>query len=250
MVYIIGYFFIIGLVIGSFANVVGLRVPKGKSIAAPRSACPYCQHQLKWYELIPVFSYLFQGGKCKACKATISPLYPIMELLSGLLFAFAAYINMFQLELLVSLTFITMLLIITVSDLAYMLIPNKVVFFFFVLFIIERTFVPLQPWYDSMLGAVVAFLLLLLIALVSRGGMGGGDIKLFAVIGYALGMKLAILAFFFSAFLGAVVGLIGMALGLVKRKKPIPFGPFISVGSLLAYFFGEELLTWYISFLI
>lgn len=226
---------------------MGLRVPEGKSIVTPRSACPNCHQTLSWKELIPVFSFLFQKGKCKNCGAAISKIYPIMELLTGLLFAFSFYHIGFHWELLATLTLISLLHIITVSDLAYMIIPDKVLLFFVFIFIIERIFIPISPWYDPILGAVVGFGLLFLIAVVSKGGMGGGDIKLFGVIGIVLGLTNTLLTFFFAALLGSVIGMIGLLAKKVKRKNPIPFGPFIAAGALLAYFYGHDLLNWYLS---
>ncbi len=240
-------FLIYGLLLGSFYNVVGLRVPLKKSIIKPRSACPYCQHKLTAKELIPVLSYLFQGGKCANCKGPISPLYPIMELLTGLLFLFA-YIHFgLQPELIVALTLISLFIIIFVSDSKYMIIPDKVLLFFAVIFVIERIFIPLSPWWDSLIGAFVGFTLLLLIAIVSKGGMGGGDIKLFALIGFVGGVKLVLLSFFLSTLFGAVIGGIGLAIGLFKKGQPIAFGPYIVAGTILTYFYQNQLLVWYFS---
>jgi leader peptidase (prepilin peptidase) / N-methyltransferase len=194
-----------------------------------------------------VFSFLFQNGKCKTCGQKISFIYPVMELLCGLLFVFAYYKIGPEVELVVALTLISLLLIITVSDLAYMIIPNKVLIVFLVLFMIERFLIPVDPWYDPLLGAIIGFGLLFLIGVISKGGMGGGDIKLFGVLGLALGWSSILLTFFFAALIGTVVGIIGMLLGKVKRKKPIPFGPSIAAGSLLAYFYGDTIIHWYIT---
>ncbi|WP_174729839.1 prepilin peptidase [Mesobacillus harenae] len=242
--------FIYGLLLGSFFNVVGLRVPENKSIVAPRSACPHCRHQLTAAELIPVFSYLFQRGKCRQCLARISPVYPFIELLTGLLFAGAYLLVGWSGELVIALLLISLFMIITVSDLAYMLIPDKVLVWFAGLFFIARLFDPLMPWWDGVLGAAVGFFLLLLISVVSKGGMGGGDIKLFALIGFAVGTKTLLLSFFFSTLFGALFGIAGLLLGLLKRKQPIPFGPFIAMGTLTAYFYGEMIFTWYINLLV
>ncbi|WP_238389607.1 A24 family peptidase [Virgibacillus sp. MSP4-1] len=244
------YLFILGLILGSFFNVVGLRVPEKQSIVKPRSACPHCHRTLTWKELIPVLSYVWQKGKCSSCSQKISPIYPAIELLSGGLFAFSFYMFGFDPEIIVAFTLISLLLIITVSDLAYMLIPNKVLIIFIILLGFERTFIHLHAWYDPLLGFLTGFLLLLGIALVSKGGMGGGDIKLFAVLGVALGLSNLLVAIFLSSLIGAVVGLIGMAAGKVQRKKPVPFGPFIMAGSLIAYFYGSRLIDWYFGFFL
>ncbi|WP_175990871.1 A24 family peptidase [Bacillus sp. Marseille-Q1617] len=238
---------IYALLLGSFYNVVGLRVPLKKSIVKPRSSCPYCRHQLTAMELIPVVSYLIQKGKCRQCKGRISPLYPFMEALNAGLFVLAFLQLGMQWELLVAWTLISMLVIITVSDLKYMVIPDRVLLFFLVLIIFERLFIPLSPWWDSLAGGALGFGLLLLIAIISKGGMGGGDIKLYGVIGLAVGMKVTILSFMIATFLGAVIGLTALAFKLIEKGKPIPFGPFIAAGTILAYLFGDAIISIYLS---
>jgi leader peptidase (prepilin peptidase)/N-methyltransferase len=241
-------FFIYGLILGSFYNVVGLRVPEGISIVTPRSSCPKCGHQLRAFELIPVISYIFQRGKCRQCKVGISPVYPFFELLTGLLFAGAHHVLGWSSELIIALTLISLFIIITVSDLAYMLIPDKVLLVFAGIFAIERLFMPLSPWWDSFTGGAAGFIILLFIAIISRGGMGGGDIKLFALVGFVVGFKTMLLSFFLATFYGAFFGITAMLLGFVKRKQAIPFGPFIAIGTLSAYFFGEKIVAWYLQF--
>ncbi|MBM7648940.1 leader peptidase (prepilin peptidase)/N-methyltransferase [Bacillus ectoiniformans] len=240
--------FLYALLFGSFFNVVGMRVPMGQSIVRPRSACPNCGHTLSAMELIPVISYLMQGGKCRVCRTGISPLYPITELSTALLFLYAYLFFGWTLEFGMAVLFISMLIIITVSDLAYMLIPDKILLFFSVFFVIGRMLMPLDPWWDSLLGAASGFLLLLLIALVTNGGMGGGDIKLFAVIGFVMGTKNVFLVFFFACAIGAVIGLFLMFFGIVKRGKPMPFGPFIAIAAIVVLFYGEAMLSWYLAF--
>lgn len=242
-------FAVYGLLLGSFYNVVGLRVPLEKSIVTPRSACPTCGHQLKAHELIPVLSYMIQKGKCRGCQSRISPIYPFMELLTGILFVTAPYFIGWSGELVVALTIISMFIIIIVSDINYMLIPDKILLWFAGIFLLERIIWPLTPWWDSLLGALVGFLLLLIIALVSKGGMGGGDIKLYALLGFVLGTKLVLLSFFLSTLFGAVIGGVALLLKIVKRKQPIPFGPYIAAGTLTAYYWGSDLIDLYLNFL-
>ena len=249
MLFIYLYFFIVGIVFGSFFNVVGLRIPLGKSIVFPRSSCPYCGHIIHASELVPVFSYLFQKGKCRKCGAHISKIYPLIELITGLLFVFSIYKIGFQNELFIALTLISLLVIIVVSDLAYMLIPDRILLFFLPILIIERFFMPLNPWWSSIVGGVGAFTLLFLIALFSNGGMGGGDIKLFGVLGIILGWKLVLITFTIASFAGTVYGLAVMRAGKLNKRNPIPFGPFIAIGALISYFYGNELLVWYFSIL-
>ncbi|MDQ0156123.1 prepilin peptidase [Robertmurraya andreesenii] len=241
--------FIYSLLFGSFFNVVGLRVPLKKSIIAPRSACPNCNHQLKAYELIPVLSYVIQGGKCRQCKAGISPIYPLVELMTGLLFVSAPLVLGWTAELFVAWTLISLFMIIFVSDINYMLIPDKILLVFAGIFLLERIFIPLTPWWDSILGATIAFSLLLLIAIVSKGGMGGGDIKLMALVGFVVGTKVMLLSFFLATLFGAVFGVFGLLFKIVKRSKPIPFGPFIAAGTITAYYFYEEIVNTYLQLL-
>jgi leader peptidase (prepilin peptidase)/N-methyltransferase len=170
-----------------------------------------------------------------------------MELMTGLLFMVSPMIVGWNYELMIALTLISLFMIIFVSDISYMIIPDKVILFFLVLFIIERVMYPLQPWYDSIIGGAVAFGLLLLIAYVSKGGMGGGDIKLFGLLGIALGLKLVLLAFFLSTLIGTLDGICRILLGKYKKREPIPFGPSIIVGTILAYFFGDSIIGWYFS---
>lgn len=239
-------FFMLGLTLGSFFNVVGLRVPAKQSIITPRSACPHCQHTLTAGELIPVLSYIIQGGKCRNCGAKISPIYPIVELVTGLLFATAPLVTGWTGELLVALTLISLFMILFVSDVTYMIIPDKVLIVFAGIFLLERIFMPLSPWWDSLLGAFIGFTVLLLIAVISKGGMGGGDIKLFALIGFATGVKTLAVSFLLSTFLGALFGIIGLVLKIVKKGKPIPFGPFIAAGTIAAYYFGDWMIEKYL----
>ncbi|MFS0861730.1 prepilin peptidase [Fredinandcohnia sp. 179-A 10B2 NHS] len=245
-----GYILIVAILFGSFFNVVGLRIPNGESIVHPRSSCPNCKHQLTAKELVPVFSFLFQKGACRNCGSRISPIYPSVEAVTAILFTISPLLVGWSKELIVAWTLISLLMIIFVSDVTYMIIPDKVLLFFSPVFLIERIFIPLTPWWDMLLGSAVGFLLLLVIALVSKGGMGGGDIKLYAVLGIALGWKLVLLSFFFATITGTILGLVGMALGKVKKGKPMPFGPAIVIGTLVAYYFGNEFLDWYTHFIV
>ncbi|MFC7061644.1 prepilin peptidase [Halobacillus seohaensis] len=241
------YFYLLGVTLGSFYNVVGLRVPNGELFKQERSYCPNCHHTLSWYELIPVLSFFIQKGLCRHCHQRISSIYPSMEILSGLAFAFSYWRFGFDLHLILALLLLSMFHIIVVSDLRYMIIPNKVLIFFTVIFIIYRVIVPLEPWWGSVVGAMVGLIGTALIIIVSRGGMGGGDMKLFAVIGLALGTKLLLVTFFLASLIGAVVSITLLGLGIITRKKPIPFGPFIVTGGILSLYYGPVLIKWYVT---
>ena len=234
-----------GLVLGSFYNVVGLRVPKGESIVNPPSHCTSCGRRLTAVELIPVLSYVIQGGKCKGCGVKVSPIYCVTEVATAVLFA-GSYLKFgFTAELAVALLFVSLLVIINVSDIAYMLIPNKILLFFLPFLVIARIVSPLDLWWDSLLGAVVGFGILLLIAVISKGGMGGGDIKLFFLIGLVLGTVNTILTLFLASVIGMIAGIVILKIKGQGRKTPIPFGPSIALGALIAYFYGADLIEWY-----
>ncbi|MUK86856.1 prepilin peptidase [Ornithinibacillus sp. L9] len=250
MEFYITLFAFFGLILGSFFNVVGLRVPKKRPFTNDRSVCPHCNHTLSWYELIPVLSYIFQGGKCRNCKKSIGILYPVIELVTGFLFAFSYVHFGISIELIVALLLVSMLVIIVITDINYMLIPNKVLLFFLPLFIILRGIEPLEPWWSSLIGGLIGFCLIALIILISNGGMGAGDMKLFAVLGIVLGVNLVILTFFLASIIGALVGMILLLLRIIDRKQPVPFGPYIVVAGLIAYFYGETLISWYLNILM
>jgi leader peptidase (prepilin peptidase) / N-methyltransferase len=190
-----------------------------------------------------------QWGKCRGCESRISPIYPTMELLTGILFATSPLVIGWSGELVVAFTLISMFMIIIVSDINYMLIPDKILIWFTGIFLLERIFVPLSPWWDSLLGAITGFALLLIIALISKGGMGMGDVKLYAVLGFVLGFKLVLLSFFLSILFGAVIGGFALLFKIVKSRQPIPFGPFIAAGTLTAYYWGLDLINLYLQFL-
>jgi len=247
--YWICLFFLLGMVFGSFFNVVGLRVPKKIPFHNDRSYCPTCKQQLHWYELIPVLSYMLQKVKCRTCKTPISFIYHIVELFTDYLFAFSFIQMGFAAELVTALLLVSMLMILFVSDMTYMIIPDKILLFFLPLFILMRILSPLDPWYDAIIGAVVGFFLLAAIILLSKGGMGAGDMKLFGVLGIVLGWKNVLITFFIAAALGAVIGGSLMLFNKVGKKQPIPFGPYIGCGALISYFYGEQILTFYLSLL-
>jgi leader peptidase (prepilin peptidase) / N-methyltransferase len=241
------YLFCVGLFLGLFYNVVGLRTPIKHSIIKPRSHCTSCNHILGLNELIPVLSYLFLRGKCRKCNAEVSHIYPIIELMTGILFLAASFQIGWEPELLVSLLLISLLVIVTVSDITYQLIPDKILLFFLPLILIARIISPLGEWWQPLVGGIVGFTTLLIIAILSKGGMGGGDIKLYGVLGITLGWEMVLVALFFSTVIGFVLGTIGMLIGRVKKRTPIPFGPSIAIGALITYFLGEDILYWYLN---
>ncbi|NDI35403.1 prepilin peptidase [Chengkuizengella sediminis] len=244
------YLFILGLVLGSFFNVVGLRVPNKQSIIKPPSHCPHCQHRLGVWDLIPVFSYLFTKGNCRHCGEKVSPIYMFGELLTGFLFVWVYSITGFTGELIIGLLLVCLSVIITISDLKYMIIPNKVLLFFLPFLFIARILFPSQSIWYYVLGFFVGGGILLLLAIISRGGMGMGDVKLFALYGFIIGFDRILLALFVASVIGMIVGFTLIILKKVQRKQPIPFGPYLALGTLIMYGYGDEIIQWYRYFLL
>ncbi|KAB0441721.1 prepilin peptidase [Lysinibacillus fusiformis] len=240
--------FLVGLVFGSFYNVVGLRVPRKESLVYPSSHCTSCQRQLTALDIVPVLSYLFLRGTCRGCGFKISWLYPAIELLTGGLFAFAYLELNWSLEFIVALSFISLLVIIVVSDFTYLLIPDKILLFFLPFLVIGRVLSPLTPWWDSLVGALVGFGILYSIAVLSKGGMGGGDIKFFFLIGLVLGTIHTLLTLFFAAFFGMIIGIVVLLKRKQGRQTPIPFGPSIALAATIVYFYGDSFINWYLGY--
>ncbi|WP_242705568.1 A24 family peptidase [Pontibacillus sp. ALD_SL1] len=238
--------FTVGLVLGSFFNVVGFRVPIKEMNRSSRSQCPNCKYTLNWYDLVPILSYITIKGKCRKCKTSISPLYPIVEAATGFLYAYSFIRFGFSTELIVALLFTSLLVIITVTDLSYMLIPNVILLFFLPLLIIGRIASPLDPWWDSLAGGAIGLILTAIIIIASKGGMGGGDMKLFGVIGVVLGLPGVLLAFFLSTLYGSLISGVLLLFKKIDRKKPVPFGPYIVLGALTSYFFKAPIIDWYL----
>lgn len=243
------YIFFIGTVFGSFFNVVGIRVPKKETLMG-RSHCPNCDQQLGWVELIPIIGYITLGGKCKNCKTNISLKYPLIELLTGILFLVSYMIlkeNMVEYILIVM--FISLMTIVTVSDLYYKIVPDVILMVFLPILLGLRIFSTAMPWYEGVIGGIVAFVFLYLIALYGKkrfkqDALGGGDIKLYLLIGIVLGYQYVFLSLVFA-------GLIGMIYGWIKKPEGhIAFVPFIYAGSLIAYFYGEKLVNLYNDFIM
>ncbi|PFJ29141.1 prepilin peptidase [Bacillus thuringiensis] len=241
-------FFLFGLLFGSFFNVVGLRVPKGESIAFPGSHCTVCDRKLKWYELVPVLSYVFLLGKCRKCKTKISPLYPIMELITGILFAFTCYVFGLTLTTVFVLLIASMMVIITVSDITTQLIPNKILLVFSIVLIPLALYIKNVTWQGALIGFATAFGINLFILLISKGkGMGGGDIKLFLLLGTILGWKAFLTLFFVSVIIGVFVGL---GFKITKGAKEFPFGPSIALGTIITIFYGNGIINWYLGLIL
>lgn len=228
--------FIIGTVFGSFYNVVGYRLPKGESIIYPPSHCPKCNTKLGILELFPVLSYIFQKGKCKHCKTKISPFYAFFELLTGVLFLLAYISFGFSLKLIIALTFISMLIIIIISDYIYMIISDEVLIFFGILLGVEICLIDgANTLIHSIINGALAFITMYGIKILGdtifkKESMGGGDIKLMFIFGLVIGYPMALLSIFIGSLIGLPISLI-----MIKKNTDhiIPFGPFLAAGAII-----------------
>ncbi|USB33684.1 A24 family peptidase [Paenibacillus sp. YPG26] len=246
-IFIAIYVTLLGLMLGSFYNVVALRVPAGESIIHPPSRCSSCGTRLRARDLIPVFSYLFSGGRCRNCSAKLSALYPLGEAATGLLFLWVYLRTGLAGESLVGLALVSLGVIVTISDLKYMRIPNKVLLFFAPLLILLRILVPEYSLWSHMLGALAGGGIILLIIVISGGGMGMGDAKLLALCGLVIGLPNTLLALFIACVLGTLVGGVLMLAGILQRRQPIPFGPWLIIGIFVAYGYGSQIISGYFS---
>ncbi len=243
---------VLGLVIGSFLNVVIARLPEHRSLWRPRSACPACGTPIAWHDNIPVLSYAALRGHCRACSAAISWRYPVVEVVTALLFA-AAYERFGPTgNFAVAAVLLAALVVITVIDLRLQIIPDAITLPGIVVGFVANLATQRVSWVDSAIGIVVGggiFWAILegSLLLTGREGMGGGDVKLGAMLGAFLGWKVALLSIFVAVLLGGVLALGLLASKTTGRKDPIPFGPFLATGGAAGLFWGERLVTWYMS---
>jgi len=246
---------IYGLIIGSFLNVCIYRIPRGESIAWPGSHCPKCNHSLKWYDNIPVISYLMLRGKCRYCRTDISAQYPLVEALNALIYIIV-YVRLgFGADFIFYSLMSSVLLAVAFIDLKEMIIPDSLVLCVLVLSVIHKSvnyFLFSIPFdlTGSILGLLVAGGLFLAIVLISRGGMGGGDVTLIGALGFALGVKYILLNIYVSFILGGIISVFLLAAKIRTRKNPIPFGPFIVLGFFITVLWGQVIINWYFNLLL
>ncbi|MEJ8303621.1 prepilin peptidase [Saccharibacillus sacchari] len=246
-IFIAIYITMIGLLFGSFFNVVGLRVPVGESVVHPPSRCGSCNTRLGAKDMVPVLSYLFSKGKCQHCGVKFSPVYPLFEAATGLLFLWMYLRFGLTGGAAIGIVLSSLCIIVTVADLKYMVIPNKVLLFFTPILLVLRFVFMEAPWWHYVLGGVFGGGVILLIVLLTKGGMGMGDVKLFALCGLVLGIGPAVLAFMLACAFGTVFGIVLIALKVVQRKQPIPFGPWLALGTCIAYLYGTQIISGYLS---
>ena len=237
--------FLFGLIFGSFLNVCIYRLPREESIIFPPSHCTSCQNRLHSKDLIPLISFFFLKGKCRYCGEIIHWRYPAVELLNGLGWVWIIANFGITAQGLAGLFLYSFSLVVTLIDLEHYLIPNSLVVSLFFCGLIFHFVLQDLSLTKRLLGMAVGFGFPFLLALFSRGGMGGGDIKLCTAMGFWLGFPAIFQALFIGALVGSVVGISLIILKIKKRKDPIPFGPFLVLGFLAIFFFQEPLLSWY-----
>jgi leader peptidase (prepilin peptidase)/N-methyltransferase len=244
-----------GLTVGSFLNVVIWRMPRRKSIVSPASRCPSCDTPIKPWDNIPVISYLLLHGKCRYCGARISPRYPVVEALNAGLWALMYWRFGPGWDVLVYFAFMSALVAITFIDLDFQIIPDAITLPGIPLGLLAGILLMPDPlaremalgWKASLIGTASGFGLYYAVAVLSRGGMGGGDIKLMTMVGALTGWKSVLLTTFLGSLAGSVLGLVLMLFKGKGRKTKIPFGPFLALGAVLTLLFGQEIFEWYIN---
>jgi leader peptidase (prepilin peptidase)/N-methyltransferase len=236
---------IFGLIVGSFLNVVVARLPEHRSLWGPRSACPGCGAAIAWHDNIPIVSFAALGGRCRACGMKIAWRYPLIEAITAGLFLLAYARFGLSAALIPALLLLGALVAITFIDLERQIIPDVITLPGIVTGVGANLATGAVSWVDSLIGALVAGGLFFAIILASGGGMGGGDMKLGAMLGAFLGWQLALVAVFLAVVTGGAAALAILAVGGKGRKDPIPFGPFLAVGGAAALLWGPRLLAWY-----
>ena len=243
--------FLFGLLTGSFLNVCICRIPEKTSFVAGRSRCPDCGSLIPWYCNIPLLSYAILKGRCKDCKAKISPLYPVVELLNALLFLLVFYVYDISVLSLLNAAVFSVLIVISFIDLRHQIIPDGLVIAILILAVAKIIYASFLlgviPWHTWIIGFFAASVPLLILGLIFKNGIGGGDIKLMAAAGFFLGWRLILLSLFMASLYGAIVSIPLMISGRATMKSALPFGPFLSSGIITSALAGEKIVFWYFS---
>jgi len=242
---------VLGAIVGSFLNVCISRLPKEESIVTPSSHCPQCKSPIKFYDNIPLISYLLLKGKCRNCGLPISMQYPIVEAVTALVSFFLFITFGVSLSFIYYFMFVSALIVITIIDLYHQIIPDVISLPGIVIGLLGSLVIPQITFWSSLVGALSGGGSLFLVAtiyqwLFKREGMGGGDVKLLAMIGAFLGWKAVILTILLSSFIGSIIGITVMLIKGKDFKYAIPFGPFLSLGAVISLFWGENLISWYL----
>ena len=243
-------FALLGVAVGSFLNVVIDRLPANQSLFFPASHCPSCQRRLRALDLIPVFSYLWLRGRCRYCQAAILMRVLWVEIASGTIFAGLYWYYGLSPELAVGVFYFSLFLVLFVIDLEHHLILNRLVYPGLVVALLVSIFLShlevVPTIADSALGGAIGLGLFLLITIVSRGGMGWGDVKMAALIGLVVGYPNVFVALLLAVVAGGLVAGLSLVFKAKSRKQGIPFGPFLSVGAMVTLIWGADLLNWYL----
>ena len=243
--------FILGLIVGSFSNVCIYRIPKNESIIYPASHCLKCRTTIKPVDNIPLLSYVLLKGRCRNCGSKISIQYPIVELLTGIIYLIIYLIYGLSIQSLIYIILSSALIIIAFIDLNEMIVPDVISLPGIGVGLILSFFVPYIKFINSVSGVVVGGGIILIIALVGsmifkKEAMGGGDVKLAAMIGAFLGWRYTIISLLAGFFSGALIGIVLILSKIKKREDAIPFGPFLALGALISLLWGEKILLWYL----
>jgi leader peptidase (prepilin peptidase)/N-methyltransferase len=244
---------IFGAIIGSFLNVCIMRLPKGESIITPGSHCPHCQNPIKFYDNIPLISYFLLRGKCRKCKKKISIQYPLVEGITAIC-SFILFLKYgASLSYLFYFSFVAALVVITVIDLYHQIIPDVISIPGIGVGLLSALILPHITFFNSLIGIILGGGSLFVVAtlyqwLFKREGMGGGDVKLLAMIGAFLGWESVIITIISSSLIGSITGIIMIAFKGKNFKYAIPFGPFLSLGAVITLFYENKILFWYFQF--
>ncbi|MGQ4806840.1 Type 4 prepilin-like proteins leader peptide-processing enzyme [Candidatus Entotheonellaceae bacterium PAL068K] len=240
--------FVMGCLVGSFANVCIHRLPWRQSLVFPGSHCPHCQQAIRPWHNVPLLSYVWLGGRCAYCQMRISWRYPLVELLCGLLYVFVSYQLGLSVQSVVLMLLTTVLLIVSCIDLAHQVIPDALTLPGIIVGLLVSSLLTPVGLLNAVAGVGLGWGLFLMISILSRGGMGGGDIKLIAMIGAFLGWHAVLITTLLGALLGTLIGIALMILRKKGRKDPLPFGPFLALGALVTMVWEHDLLRWYAHF--
>lgn len=236
------FIFTVGAAIGSFSNVCIYRLPKKLSIIFPSSQCPNCGKNISLFDNIPIISFLILRGRCRYCQSSISWRYPIVELITGLIFL-SLYLNfLISPQFFIYVLLCTSLIIIAFIDLEHKIIPDVITLPGIIIGLTLSLTIPHITLVNSIKGLLIGGGIFYAIAIFSRGGMGGGDIKLIAMVGSFLGWKNVLLTIFLGSLFGSIVGIVLIILKKKNRKDMVPFGPFLSLGAIISIFFGRDLI--------
>lgn len=239
--------FLYGIIIGSFLNVLIYRVPKKENIVTTRSHCMACGYQLKWYDLVPLFSYLVLGGKCRKCKTKLSVQYPLIEGLNGVLYLVIFARFGLSIEFLLYCLLFSALLALSVIDFRTFEIPIGFCYFILALGIV-RVATDFANWTEYAIGFAAVSLVLTIIYYVSKGtAIGGGDVRLMAATGLLLGWKKNLLAFLLGCIIGSVIHIVRMKISGEGHR--LAMGPYLAVGVMIATLWGSEMIGWYLGLL-